>query len=231
MKLMHTLFATPIVFKENSIPVLVFENPVVFRNMTAELIRQSEGESGRFVLSSEDKPLDCAGHLNVFFDYAHLASVEKRVQTKALTLFLQEIRETMAKDIYELSRSVREFMGKLATVSEYPVAYEQGENLSALLKAMDFRIDLDGLPPCEALYEQLVLLQKLSGKQCFVLINAHSYFSAEELALLFKMAQYQKTPLLLLESHAVSGRLACEEVILFDEDMCQLSLDSEEDME
>lgn len=137
----------------------------------------------------------------------------------------------MTKDIYELSWAIREFMGKLATVSEYPIAYEQGENILALLKAMDFHIDLDGLLPCEALYEHMALLHKLSKKQCFILINAHSYFNTEELTMLFKMVQYQKMQLLLIESHAVSKRIDCEEIVLFDEDMCQLSLDSVDDME
>jgi len=112
-------------------------------------------------------------------------------------------------------------------LSDHPVSYEQGENLSALLTAMEFRIDLTGLSPCEALYEQMLLIHSLSKGQCFVLINAHSFFGKEELEQLYKMIQYRKIPMMLLENHAVSNRHTCEKVTLFDEDMCELSLDSD----
>ena len=227
MKLVHPLLSEPICFSENSIPVLVLENPAAFRRITSELIRQSEGESGDFILSINDKPVECADHMNVFFDYAHLDSVEKRIQTKALNSFIRSTQETMADETYRLSLAIKEYLAKLATLSDHPVSYEQGENLIALLKAMEFRVDLAGLSPCEALYEQIVLVHSLSKWQCFVLINAYSFFTAEELAQLYKMAQYQKISLMLLENHASKYRNGCEKVILFDEDMCELRLDFE----
>ena len=51
MKLVHLLLSRPIQFRENSIPVLVMENPVVFRRLVADLIHQSEGKGGEFILS------------------------------------------------------------------------------------------------------------------------------------------------------------------------------------
>ena len=226
MKLVHPLFSEPVCFAENSIPVLVLENPAAFRKMTTELIRQSEGEGGEFVLSVNDKPIDCAEHMNVFFDYSHLDSVEKRIQTKALNSFIRSTQETMADDTYRLSLAIKEYLAKLATLSDHPVSYEQGENLLALLKAMEFHIDLAGLSPIEALYEQIVLIHSLSKGQCVVLVNAYSFFSKDELMQLYKMVLYRKIPMMLLENHTSKYRHDCEKIILYDEDMCELSLDS-----
>lgn len=230
MKLVHPLLSRPIQFRENCIPVLVMENPVVFRRLVTELAGQSEGKAGEFVLSVRDKPLDCAGHLNVFMDYVHLSEIEKRVQTRALNAFLRTVQETMAQETYQLSLAVQEYLGRLATLAEYPVTYEQSENLAALLKAMEFRIDLEGLTACEALYEQLALLHRLGRDQCLVLINAHAFFGAEELSKLYSMAQYQKMNLMLLESRAALRPMPPEDVMLFDEDLCELSLDLQEEM-
>ena len=126
--------------------------------------------------------------------------------------------------------TIQEYLGKLATLAEYPVAYEQSENLVALLKAMEFRIDLEGLPACEALYEHLALIHRMAKNQCFVLINAKIFFSQEELRQLYKMTQYQKMNVMLLENHAFSPLEQLEEIVLFDEDLCELSLDSRDEM-
>ena len=69
MKLAHPLLSSPIAFCENQIPVLVLENAAAFREFAVELLQQSEGQEGAFVLSRADRCLDCAEHLNVFLDF------------------------------------------------------------------------------------------------------------------------------------------------------------------
>lgn len=226
MKLAHPLFSNPIVFRENSVPVLVLENPHAFRSLAAELVRQSECGEGQFVLSERDALLDCASHMNVILDFIHIETIDKRVQTKAINALIRSAQETLAQETCQFSLVLQEYLGKLANLAESPVDYDHSENLPALLKAMDFRIDIGGLPPCEVLYEQLALLHRLSKDQCFALVNAKSFFSCEELAQLYQMTQYQKMHLFMLESHASDPICPFENVILFDADLCELHLDS-----
>ena len=181
MKLMHPLFSRPICFRENHIPVLILENPVAFRRIASELIGQSEGRVGGFILSRDDCCLDCSEHLRVFYDYAHLDIVEKRIQTKELSALLRTVQESLAEETFRLSQAMQEYLARLAMLAEKPVAYEQSENLSALLKAMDFRVDLSGLSPCEALFEQLALAQRCMKNPCMALIHARTYFSSAEM--------------------------------------------------
>ena len=110
------------------------------------------------------------------------------------------------------------------------MAYEQSENLAALLKAMDFRVELSGLSPCEALLEQLLLAQRFLKEPCLALIHARTYFSAEEMRQLYAMAQYHKLHLLLLETRAPEPPLPDEELRLFDRDLCELTLDSPDEI-
>ena len=62
---------------------------------------------------------------------------------------------------------------------------------------MEFRIDLSDLPICEALYERMAFIDGLAKHQCFALVNARAYFSAEELKKLYAMARYRKLTLLM----------------------------------
>lgn len=128
------------------------------------------------------------------------------------------------------TRIIQEYLGKLANLADYPVEYDHSENLPALLKTMDFRVDLGGLPACEALYEQLALLNRISKDQCYVLVNAKSYFNSDELAQLYQMTQYQKINMLMLENHASDPIYPFEDVLLFDSDMCELHLDSSDEI-
>ena len=224
MKLTHPLFSSPVCFVENRIPVLVVENPVFFRRLATELILQSEGADGAFILSVEDCPVECSSCLNVFCDYVHLSQVDKKVQTKVLNALLRIAQDDLAEDIFRLSRSMQNLLGSLATLSDHPVSYDQTDNLPELLKAMDFHIDLSDLPVTEALYEQMSLIGSTSKNQCFVLINAKAYLSADELQQLYRMVSYKKLPLMLLES-AQYPSIVGEDIRLYDCDLCELRLD------
>lgn len=144
------------------------------------------------------------------------------MQTKLFSALLLQAQETMAEENFRLSVQLQEYLAKLAALADYPVAYEQSENLLALLKTMDFRVDLEGLPPHETLYEYLSLLDRLLKEQCFVLVQAKAYFSEQELLQLYSMAQYRKWNLLLLESHTQPRRLEGERHRLYDADLCEL---------
>ena len=222
MKLMHPLFSEPILFRENRIQVLTVENPAMFRQLVFELTEQAESKERRFVLSCKDRLLDCTGHLQVIVDYAHLSAPDKRLQTKLFTALLRQAQESMGEESFRFSQHVQEYLGGLAALADYPVAYEQSENLLAILKAMDFRVDLEGLPPHETLYEYLSLLDRLLKEQCFVLVQAKAYFSEQELSQLYTMAQYRKWNLLLVEAHTMPKRLEGEHHRLYDADLCEL---------
>ena len=63
-----------------------------------------------------------------------------------------------------------------------------------------------------------------------MLVNAKSFFSSEELAQLYQMTQYLKMHLLMLESHTSNPIHPFENVILFDADLCELHLDSTDEI-
>lgn len=223
MKLMHPLFSAPICFRENTIQVLTIENPVMFREVLFELTAQTESKEGRFVLSVKDRVLDCAEHMNVIVDYAHLSAIDKKLQNKLLMKLIKDTQETMAEEAFRLIGQLQQYMGKLAAMVDYPVAYEHNENLIALLKAMEFRADLEELPPHEMLFEYLDLNQQIAKDQCFVLVHAKAILSVEELQQLYTMAHYKKWNLLLLESHISGVRLESEQHRLYDVDLCELA--------
>ena len=225
MKLTHPLFSAPIVFDEASVQVLVVENPKLLRELLLDLAGQAEGKEGRFVLSENDQCLDCAEHLHVVQNVLDMQQPERRVQTRLMAAVLEAARTEMAAETLRLTLALREYLGRLTTLVNHPMAYAEEENLAELLKAMQFKLCLRDLPPHEALWEQLLLHHKLLGSQCFVLLHARTLLSAQEMERLYEMALYEKMPLLLLEARAPEQRLPQEVYRLYDGDMCELGVD------
>lgn len=225
MKLMHPLFSEAICFTENTVQVVAFENPAIFREMAADMIGQSEGAEGKFILSQRDKVLDCADHLQVVLDYFHLEKLERKVQNRLTAALVHTAQESMPEETAKLVMGIRQYLGKLATIVDYPVAYEESENLAELLKAMGFQVSFEGLPIPEALCEYLALHHQLLKDQCFVLVDAKRFFSVQELEQLYQIAFYQKWNLLLMESGDASTKLAGEIWRLYDADLCELKIE------
>ena len=224
MKLVHPFFSAPICFQEDRIQMLVIEHAAALRKLVTELTQQREGSEGAFVLSEDNVCLDIAKHMHVILDFIHPQTLEKKLQTEAITALIHTARESMAGEIFHLAQAIQAFLGKLAALANFPVSFEQSENLFELLKAMDFRVDLNDLSPCEALYERMAFIDGLSKDQCFVLVNAKAYFSEEELLQLYDMLRYRKLNVLMIEPRA-GEILPCEDIRLFDGDLCELTLD------
>ena len=116
----------------------------------------------------------------------------KRTQSKLIAALIEEAREELAEDTMLFTREVQRYLGKLAALADYPVGYEQSENLQEVLKAMDFHVDLSDLESHEALYEHISLCNRVMKHPCFVLVHAKAFFSREELRSIYEMAQYRK---------------------------------------
>ncbi len=87
---------------ENHIQVLTIEHPVVFRKMMGDLILQSEGKDGKFVLSDAENCLDPAEALHPIDDYFHLEKVGKKIQTCVLNAVLRTAQEELTKETMDL---------------------------------------------------------------------------------------------------------------------------------
>lgn len=229
MRLSHPLLSRPLRWREGRTPVLVAEPPQTFRQMVFSLAGQARGEDGDFLLSLDYEPLDCAEHLHVLLDYTYLPLDDRRLQNRFQARLQWSVREELAAPSRELQRRITEYLRLVSESLSYPVCFADGEYVLPLLKALKYQPALDGNHPLERLMQYIELYSGLMKDQCFVLVNARSYFTGPELAELYKMAAYQKWRLLLLEQRACEP-LPEEDICILDGDLCELRLDSEEGM-
>ena len=225
MRLSHPLLSSPLCLNEDAFPVLVLEDPCVFRKFVFELSEQASGETGDFVLSLDFEPLDCAEHLHVLRDYLFLPVDDRRLLNRFQSRLQWTIRELLVSETDHLQQEIADYLQSVTAAVEWPLCFSDGEYVLPLLKALRCQPILDGESLLERLLQYLELYCGLMKNQCFVLVSAHLYFSGAELSELFRMARYEKWRLLLLEQQ-LPDRLPEESVCLIDRQFCELRLDS-----
>lgn len=224
MRLAHPQLSEPIKFRENTIPVLVLEDPKLFRDWVFALTEQAGGEAGPFVLSVNYEIIDCADHLNVIRDFHDYPLDGRRLNNKFQSLLQTIMREELAYETDKLQNSIAEYLGRVRVEIGYPSENNEGEYAVQLLKALKFRPSLDDDTDIEKLIGYLDLNTGLLKAQCFILVCAKSYFSSAELQELYKMVIYKKWHVLLVEP-CIREHLPNESTIILDSDLCELRLD------
>ena len=226
MRLTHPLLSSPIHWSEGRIPVLILEHPRIFRQLVFELSGQAAGEDGEFVLSFEYETLDCGAHLHVLRDHFSLSLDDRKLQNQFQKVLQFTIREELPEATDHLQQEIVRYLGLIAVQMDYPLSFTEGEYILPLLKAVKCQPVLDGEGALEQLMQYMELYSGLMSQQCFALVNAHQYFSREELTELYQMANYQKWHLILLEQIQMPA-LSCEDIYLVDQNLCEIRVDSE----
>ena len=224
MRLVHPLLSAPIHWAENQIPVLIMEDPRIFREMVFDLSMQAVGEDGPFVLSLNYEPLECTEHLQVIRDYVSLPLDDRKLQSRFQAVLHETVRETLQQETDQLDRMIGDYLRSVAATMDYPVSFSGGEYALPLLKAVKCQPVLDGDSPLEQLMQYFELYAGLTKNPVFVLVSAKSYFDDEELGQIYRMANYQKWKMLLLENRSTE-RLPWETSYIIDWHLCEIRLD------
>ena len=192
--------------------------------MVLNLSMQAAGEAGPFVLSLDYEPLECTEHLQVIRDYVSLPLDDRKLQSRFQPVLHKTVRETLRQETDRLDRMVGDYLRSVATMMDYPVSFSAGEYVLPLLKTVKCQPVLDGDSPLEQLMQYFELYAGLTKNPVFVLVSAKSYFDDEELGQIYRMANYQKWKMLLLENRSTE-RLPWETSYIIDWHLCEIRLD------
>lgn len=230
MKLVHPSLQSPLCFSENEIQILILENKAFFSRFITELCEESEGETGSFVLSSDEEILDCAVCLDVVLDYFHLSPDRKRLHAKLISKMKAIAQQEFQLETMTLLQSLENYLLSIVNVLDYPLVLEQTGDVGALLKACAPKLRFTDASLAENLLDYMEAYRDLGGVRCFVLVNLKAYFTENELVQLCEAIRYRKLTVLLLESEQRKRVSSLEKICLLDEDFCELTIEKEKEM-
>lgn len=200
----------------------IIENPFVFRDYIESLKTQIEGLDGPFVLSEKLKPLKLKDHAILIDNPLSLESSNKRISSKIVSLLKdQASSEDFIIDTSEILSAIARYAEKLSDCSDYSIKYDDPD-IAGIIKILNFEIDLEYETPLERLAEYFNVLHSLCGISVFILVNAISFFSIEELRELITFCISQKHSVILLNSYQKNLNIENLKVSIIDEDCCEI---------
>lgn len=228
MRFFHHVFSKPIIFRENKVNLLVIENKKLFANFVRDFTVQSRGEEGEILLSDDVSDLDFEKHAEVIADYFSLDFNGKKLSSKLITELKQSALYGFAEETGELLGLLNSFGSKVISSVEFPLEWETVDDIGAVLKLFDYRLNVSSENYLEMLVYYMEICNHFLKKDIFVLVNLKSYFEIDEIKLLYKEAFFRKWNLIVLEPSSSGALQGYEDIVIIDKDICEIRLDNEE---
>lgn len=209
-----------ILFNDGSTTHLFIENPIIFRSYIIDICAQVNGDEGDFVLSESNKEIPMSKNMCVITDPIEFKFDEKKINTKITKDLLSIISREPEKQ--EEARALISLLEKFASslVGDYGfnIDYERPED-SAIVKMLNFHICTDYENSTEKLVEYMNINQDILGIENFVIVNACTVFSKEELESLERACVSLKHNLLFIDRYNIYDKKPC---IIIDPDGCEV---------
>ncbi|MBQ8146282.1 MAG: type II-A CRISPR-associated protein Csn2 [Clostridia bacterium] len=222
MKLAHYLLNDPISWEKININTLVIENSKQYRDFLMELYRQSLGETGNFVLSHDLEIFNIQKSVEFI---ESIIGVNAENNKKILTAITKELTEIAINDynaeVMQAYNALNRLISDLIFNSGRDLLFDEINDISQLLKLYNIRPDFDNLSLAEKVLLYMELCEKYLKKTLFVFLNLHSYFSDQELELIFKSFVYKGHKALIIERYDVKAS-KLENKRIIDKDLCEI---------
>lgn len=146
---------------------------------------------------------------------------QKRVLTKLYSVMEKSVVESEMLNEWRILYS--SMLGMVSNVMDnmpYILQCNQEGNVTDLFKQLDVKFETNHENLLEKLIDYICVISEVFGKKVFVLVNVKSYFTKEELKMLYKKMFYEKIHLLLIENYDNNDIIEEERVTIIDKDMC-----------
>ena len=222
MKLTSQLLDHVVEIKEGSVTGLVIENGRLLRELVEAIKSSVEYGNNEVILSENGEDLRTSSAIDMIEGFAAFSINTKGLVSAALKRLEKEsMRAEWLDSTREIQKALNGYFARLAEV--LPHETENFDiSIVTMLKVSGLRFEEDSLTSAERILEHMRLVRELLGDKLFVLVNCRSYHNDAELEHMFHVALLEKFKILMIDG-AERQRLICENRILIDADLCEIS--------
>ncbi len=222
MTLMLPVLREPLVFRENQIQCLIIENPLVMREMMADLTDLAAGRAGKSVLSESFAPIDFINNAVLITDPFRLEFESKKLLGKLISE-VSAVAVQHGDRLMRLISEINQLASDLCIELDFDAAFNGLERPEELVRMMGFYAEGEHLPFAERLLAWMRLQRRFLGKQLFIIYGLSAFLEENELSALYRNVFYEKLNLLLIEPRQFRPPLCEESVTIIDRDICIIS--------
>lgn len=210
----------PIVLKEDTVQVICIENQKLFRKIYTSFIN-GELEENKIVFSNDYIPFkfkDNVCVINNYFSLSYSTAIMKKIYKQIESFCIIE----QAKETFELKTHIINYMDSIANAFDYDFDFNYDINLTELFKTVNLTPATDKTEALNCLLDYILIINKYATPKCFVLMNLHLYFTAEEIELFYRDIIDRHIYLLVIENISAFEKNSNENIIIFDTDFCEI---------
>lgn len=224
MKLIHPDLELPIIDESSCICYeWIVESPELFSKYVQGLLAQINGGDGNFVFCIDEKEIDLSKSIELIINPFSVNINDRRIVNK---LYSELSKTAYDSENYLYTQNI------LADIQKYFLNLEQSSNyilemdseidITALLKALNVRLEIFADDFFEMLNQYIKIIAELMKKKVVGFVNISSFFTKQQLEELIKNAAYNEMKLLLIENHQKEYSLNDTRCIIIDKDGCEI---------
>ncbi len=219
MKLVHPSIDIQIDFSINNCYNLVVENPCEFFNLTADLINQSNGAEGNFVLSNDSKILNIQKKCLIIYDYFNINFSSKKITNLINSNILSILKEEdFIEDFSKLNELFLKINQKLQDNLDYPLEFEDDFNYETFVKFSNYKIN-ENPKLTDKIIDYINIYCKLADISTIVFINLNLFLEQTDIEAIIKQLNYMQLNILFVNA-VEKLSLPQTEKIIIDKDLC-----------
>ena len=210
----------PIMLTEDKIQVLCVQNKKLFRKIYTSFIN-GELEENNIVFSNEYVPFKAKGNICVIYDYFSL-SYSSSIIKKLYEQIENYCNIEQPKETLELKTHIVNYLESIVKAFDYDFDFNYEINLIDIFKAVNLAPVMDKTEILNCLLDYMLIINKYSTPKCFVLINLHLYFTADEIELFYRDVVDRHIYLLIIENISGFKINNYENILIYDDDFCEI---------
>lgn len=210
----------PIRLSENDLAVLCIENQKIYRKVVSAFISDAT-EEANIVFSKEYVPLKFKNNVCFIDDFFRLG-YNSTVLKKMYEQIEKFCNTEMQKETIDLKVHIVNFFENLVKQYDFDFDFNYDVNLTEVFKMISLKPVYETGELLESLLEFLLLVNRYTPPECFVLTNLHLYFSDSEIAGFCKDVVNNHIKILIIENRKMFKKNEYEKVIVLDEDLCEI---------
>lgn len=222
MKLVHVGIDMQIMYDKDSINELIIESPDCFMKYIRELIRQTSGIDGEFVLSEKDMILNISKSVEVIVNPFTVDVNDKKILGK----IYDELKHIAYGEKYyvksqEMYQKIMSYIIDVIDDSDYILDLDSEIDMSMLLKAVGVKIGMDPDDFVGNIFKYMQLVIELLKRKLVVIVNLRSYIDDIQYNEFIGMCRYKKINVLLIENSKKNSVAGVKQYII-DKDRCEI---------
>jgi len=221
MKLGNFNLNEPLDWSDKSVNTLVIENPRYFYSVISEMVAQSMGDDGSFMLSEGLETVSFSRTVDVITDLFSINLNEKRFQNGIYRELSEIATHDTSYQIMELYSRINSEVSELISDFRWDMSFDELNEITPLFKAVNLVVDEESMTLGEKIITYMELSEQFLNKKLFVIVNMKSCMDERTLNSFFKDVNYRGFKLLLIESKD-SESTDYEIKTIIDNDLCQL---------